>query len=158
MARVLPQRRLLFRAGNALLTLDLAQVKDVGGVPSPSHPLLTQVLALRPVTPGVVALTIDSGSAPVTVAVDGVAGVVDVMSSDVLGVPSGALRSKPGLVRALMRVKAPSLYRGGSLVPTPVGQVPAGDLQDEHTVLAADLEPVALGRCLMAWQALWEGT
>ncbi|MEW5851532.1 MAG: hypothetical protein AB2A00_22270 [Myxococcota bacterium] len=156
-AKTLPERRLLVRAGRALLTLDLTQIREISGDPGPDALLLAQVLELPLLGPGAAVLVVETGSAPVRVAVDGVGGVVEAAPVDVLKLPSTALLRMPGLVRAVLRVPEPPAWRGSSLLPTPVEVLASVNVVDAPTEkrmgLAADLEPVAFARLLLAAQA-----
>jgi hypothetical protein len=147
----LPEKRLLVRVGAALVTLDLSQVREVRGVATSGALLLAQVLELPLAGPGRVGLVLETGKSAVLVHVEGVGGVVDVASVNVLRPSRNVLFSQPGLVRALMRVPEPQAWRGASLLPAHAADVVMLPLTDRR-VLAPDLDPEVLGRLLLAEQ------
>ncbi|MBI5494901.1 MAG: hypothetical protein HY904_07715 [Deltaproteobacteria bacterium] len=150
--KALPERRLLVRAGQALLTLDLTQIREVSGGADAAALPLCDALDIPPAGPPSAALVVETGGAPVTVAVDAVAGVVEVARADVLALGPHVRLRAPGIVRAVMRVPRPSQWRGASLLPGPAGAVglPVTATPGEGTTLAADIDPVELGKRLAA--------
>jgi hypothetical protein len=155
-SRVLPCRRLLLCVGQGLVTVDLGQVREVGGVPGPDAVDLGALLDLPGGLGPAVTLVLETTGRPVAVAVDAVGGVVEVPSTDVRPVPVAAGSRVPGLVRGILRVPRPPTWRRGSLLPTPAAQVaPSGAPGD--TVLAADLDPVALASLVAAARVAREG-
>jgi len=153
MKTALPERRLLVRAGHALVTLDLTQVREVRGyAASPDAILLAQALELGVVGPGVALLIIETQAQPVPVLVDAVGGVVEIQREDVLPVRENVLLKCPGLVRGVMRVPEPSQWRGASMLPTSAVEVALSHPTGKRA-LAVDLDPVELARVLRAFSA-----
>lgn len=148
MIAALAQRRLLLRAGRAALTVDLTQVREVGGVPGDAALPLVQVLRLPGGAVPAALLWMETGREPVAVGVDAVGGVVEAAPGDVRPLPATARLERPGLVRAVLRLREPAAWRRTSLLPTPaaeLGPLAAGG----PVILAADLDPVELGRVLL---------
>lgn len=145
---MLPERRLLIRTGGTLLTLDLTQVREVGGEPGSADLPLSALLGLTPAGAAAAAMVLETGKAPVTVSVEAVGGVREIAAGQVHAVGPHVLMRFPGLVRAVMRVQVPATWRGGSLLPMPaVSLVSSPDTAE--TSLAADLEPTRLGALLL---------
>lgn len=148
MKTALPERRLLVRAGRALVTLDLTQVREVRGhAGSVNAVLLAQALGLPVLGPGVALLVVETQGHPVNVLVDAVGGVVEIPRDEVLAVTDAVLLRHAGLVRAVMRVPEPAQWRGASMLPTSTADVAVG-VATGKKALAVDLDPVELARVL----------
>jgi hypothetical protein len=147
MTSSLPERRLVVRAGPTLVALDLTQIREVGGTVTQTVVLLSLVLGLTPTGPGVAVLTMEHARGSCAVAVDGVGGVVEVPRKDVLPLGAQVLLRRPGLVRAMLRVLEPTVWRGTSLLPAPAGGLEVLPSSGKP-VLAVDLDPVELGALL----------
>jgi hypothetical protein len=145
----LPERRLVVRAGPCVLALDLTQIRDVTGAVAGGVALLSQVLGLAPEGPGVAVLMVETGGRAVAVAVDAVGGVVEVPRRDQLALGPHVLLQRRALLRGVLRVPEPSAWRGRSLVPVPAAQL-ALPSSTGRLVLAVDVDPVELGRLLLA--------
>lgn len=149
MKRALPERRLLVRCGEALLCLDLSQVKEVAAGQPGQGLALDQVLELSGSPALGARVTLETGGPTVEVNVDGVGGVVEVAPQDVLPVPAGALMRLPKLVRQVLRVPSPGRWHAHSLLPTAVATLVWMPLDHGTPALAVDLDPVVLGGLLL---------